>query len=55
MLCHRPQGGRAGAWVVAIAAVAAWNYYENKDNGKQFTNEDISVWNKDKKGSGKNE
>lgn len=53
-LSRGPQGGRAGAWVVAIAAVAAWNYYENKDNGKKFTNEDVSDWNKDKKANGKN-
>jgi len=39
--------------VVAIGAVAAWNYYENKSNGEIFTNEELNKWNKGKKGESK--
>lgn len=43
------KGGRAGAWVVAIAAVAAWNYYDSKDNGKTMTSDEMKKWNQAKK------
>lgn len=43
------KGGRAAAWVVAIGAVAAWNYYENKSNGELFTQDELTQWNKSKK------
>jgi len=38
------QGGRIGAWVVAVAAVAVWNYYEKKEI-KEFTTKERDSWN----------
>jgi len=35
---------------VAIGAVAAWNYYENKSNGEAFSKEELGQWNQKKKG-----
>lgn len=43
------KGARAGAWIVAIGAVAAWSYYENRSNGEEFSSEERGKWNKDKK------
>eukprot|EP00555_Chaetoceros_dichaeta_P002756 CAMPEP_0198251212 /NCGR_PEP_ID=MMETSP1447-20131203/2117_1 /TAXON_ID=420782 /ORGANISM="Chaetoceros dichaeta, Strain CCMP1751" /LENGTH=64 /DNA_ID=CAMNT_0043936177 /DNA_START=139 /DNA_END=333 /DNA_ORIENTATION=+ len=43
------RGGRIGAWVVAIGAVAAWNYYESKDDGQEMSKEEQKHWNYEKK------
>lgn len=43
------KGGRAGAWLVAIAGVAAWTWYENRENGESFSKEEQKAWNADKK------
>jgi hypothetical protein len=37
--------------VLAIGAVAAWNYYENRSNGDAFSSEEMKKWNNDKKDS----
>lgn len=42
------QGGRAAAWATAIAAVAAWSWYENRDNGQVFSKEEQKQWNSQK-------
>lgn len=47
------KGGKVGAWVVAIGAVAAWNYYENLSNGEEFTKDELKTWNTGKKGDSK--
>lgn len=31
---------------------AAWQYYENRDNGETFSKEEQSSWNEKKKGVG---
>ena len=36
------------AWVVAIGAVAAYNYYESSKVG-EFTKDEQEAWNKQKK------
>jgi len=39
-----------GAWVVAIGAVAAWNYYDNQKNtADSFSKEEQESWNTQKK------
>jgi len=45
------KSGRMAAWVVAIGAVAAWNFYENRDNGASFSKREQYEWNKNKKDS----
>eukprot|EP00563_Minutocellus_polymorphus_P002007 CAMPEP_0181040012 /NCGR_PEP_ID=MMETSP1070-20121207/10811_1 /TAXON_ID=265543 /ORGANISM="Minutocellus polymorphus, Strain NH13" /LENGTH=66 /DNA_ID=CAMNT_0023117973 /DNA_START=22 /DNA_END=222 /DNA_ORIENTATION=+ len=42
------RNGRMAAWVVAIGAVAAYNYYGSQKTGK-FTKEEQEAWNKQKK------
>jgi len=38
------------SWVVAIGAVAAWNWYENKKNTSlTFSSDEQDLWNKEKK------
>lgn len=39
---------RMAAWVVAIGAVAAYNYYDSQKTG-DFTKEEQDAWNKQKK------
>ena len=39
---------RMAAWVVAIGAVAAYNYYESSKVG-EFTKDEQEAWNKQKK------
>jgi len=36
------------AWVVAIGAVAAYNYYDSQKTG-EFTKEEQDAWNKKRK------
>ena len=43
--CH-PR--RMAAWVVAIGAVAAYNYYDSQKTG-EFTKEEQDAWNKKRK------
>jgi len=47
------KGGKVAAWAVAIGAVAAWNYYENRSNGEEFSKDELTQWNKGKKGDSK--
>ena len=42
------QGGRAAAWATAFAVVAAWSWYENRDNGQIFSKEEQQKWNSQK-------
>lgn len=43
------KGGKAAAWAVAIGAVAAYSYYENRDNGQVFSKDEQAKWNANKK------
>ncbi|KAI2513583.1 hypothetical protein MHU86_723 [Fragilaria crotonensis] len=47
------KGGRAAAWLTAIGVVAAWQYYENRNNGETFSKEEQLSWNEKKKGVSK--
>jgi hypothetical protein len=42
------QGGRAAAWATALGVVAAWSWYENRDNGQIFSKEEQQKWNSQK-------
>lgn len=42
------KGGRAAAWATAFAVVAAWSWYENRDNGQVFSKEEQQQWNSQK-------
>jgi hypothetical protein len=39
------QGGKGAAWLVAIGAVVAYTYYENRDNGRIFSKDEQQKWN----------
>jgi len=44
--------GRMGAWVVAIGAVVAYNYYDSlQKTSDSFSREEQEAWNKSKKAS----
>ncbi|KAL3791947.1 hypothetical protein ACHAWO_009462 [Cyclotella atomus] len=44
------RGGRMAAWVTAIGIVAAWNFYEDKNNtADSFSKEEQETWNAQKK------
>lgn len=40
------------AWVVAIGAVAGYNYYQSQQTG-EFTKDERDEWNEKKKGASK--
>lgn len=44
------KGGRIAAWATAFAAVAAYSWYENRDNGKVFSKDEQRQWNATHKG-----
>ena len=47
-------GGRMAAWVVAIGAVAAYNYWDSeRATSDSFAPEEQDAWNKKKKDGGK--
>jgi len=45
------KSGRLAAWMFAIGSVAAWNFYENRDNGASFSKREQEEWNKKTKDS----
>ena len=43
------RNGKVGAWIVALGAVAAWNYYDNqRSSNGVFTKEEQESWNQKK-------
>eukprot|EP00562_Extubocellulus_spinifer_P024709 CAMPEP_0178660424 /NCGR_PEP_ID=MMETSP0698-20121128/27126_1 /TAXON_ID=265572 /ORGANISM="Extubocellulus spinifer, Strain CCMP396" /LENGTH=68 /DNA_ID=CAMNT_0020303097 /DNA_START=65 /DNA_END=271 /DNA_ORIENTATION=+ len=48
------RGGRMAAWVVAIGAVAGYNYYQSQQTGV-FTKDERDEWNKKKKDASKSD